>query len=87
MLENEDIKNQVQDLLERGFIRPRSSPCGSLIVSMPKKYGTWRMCVDFCKLNKITVKNRYPFPRIDDLQDQLKNVVYFTKSDLRRDYH
>jgi hypothetical protein len=73
--------------LDQGVIRPSSSPCGSPIVMVPKKYGTWRMCVDYRALNKITVKNRYPLPRIDDLLDQLKNVVYFTKLDLRSAYH
>jgi hypothetical protein len=52
-----------------------------------KKYGTWRMCIDFQALKKIMVKNRYHLPRIDDLLDQLKNVVYFTKLDLRSGYH
>jgi hypothetical protein len=54
-----------------------------MIMMVPKKDGTWRMCVDYQALNKITVKNRYPLPQIDDLLDQLKNVVYFTKLDLR----
>jgi hypothetical protein len=73
--------------LDQGVIRPSSSPCGSLIVMVPKKDGTWRMCVDYRPLNKIMVKNRYPLPHIDDLIDQLKNVVYFTKLDLRSGYH
>jgi hypothetical protein len=87
MIEREDIKKQVQELLDKGIIRPSSSPCGSSIVLVPKKDGTWRMCIDFQALNKITVKNQYPLPRIDDLLDQLKNVVYFTKLDLRSGYH
>jgi hypothetical protein len=87
MLENEEINKQVQELLEKGVIRPSTSPCGSPIVLVPKKYGTWRMCVDFRALNKIMMKNRYPLPRIDDLLDQFKNVDYFTKFDLRSGYH
>jgi hypothetical protein len=87
MIENVEIKKQVQDLLDKGVIKPSSSPCGSPIVMVPKKDGTWRMCVDFRALNKITVKNRYPLPRIDDLLDQLKDVIYFTKLDLRSGYH
>ena len=66
---------------------PSTSPCGSLIIPIPKKDGTWHMCVDFRSLNKITIKNRYPLPRIDYLLDKLKDVVYFTKLDLRRGYH
>ena len=76
VIENEEIKKQVQELLENGFIQPSSSPCGS-----------WRMCVDFQALNKIMVKNFYPLPRIDDLLDQLKHAVYCTKLDLRSGYH
>eukprot|EP00253_Pinus_taeda_P032964 PITA_32964 len=86
-IEMEDIKKQVHELLNQGVIRPSTSPCGILIVLMPKKDGTWRMCVDYRALNKITVKNRYPLPRIDDLLYQLKNPIYFTKSDLRSGYH
>jgi hypothetical protein len=82
-----EIKKQVQDLLDQGVIGPISSPCGSSIMMVPKKDGTWRMCVDYRALNKITVKIRYPLPRIDDLLDQLKNVVYFTKLDLHSRYH
>jgi hypothetical protein len=73
--------------LDQGVIRLNSSPYVSLIVMVPKKDGTWRMCVDYWALNKITVKHRYPLPRIDDLLDQLKNVVYFTKLDLHNGYH
>ena len=87
VIENEEIKKQVQELLKSGFIRPSSSPCGSPIVLVPKKDGTWRMCVDLWALNKITVKNHYPLPRIDDLLDQLKHAIYFTKLDLWSGYH
>jgi hypothetical protein len=74
VMENAEIKKQIQELLDKGVIVPSSSPCGSPIVLVPKKDGTWRMCVDFRALNKITVKNRYPLPRIDDLLDQLKDA-------------
>ena len=70
------LKKQIQELLDKGAIVPRSSPCGSPIVLVPKKDGTWCMCVDFRALNKIIVKNRYPLPRIDDLLDQLKDAKY-----------
>jgi hypothetical protein len=87
VMENTEIKKQIQELLNKGVIVPSSSPCGSPIVLVPKKEGTWRMCVDFRALNKITVKNRYPLPRINDLLDQLKDAKYFTKLDLRSRYH
>ena len=87
ILENAEIKKQVQELLEKGFIGPSTSPCGSPIILVRKKDGSWRMCIDYRALNKITIKNRYPLPRIDDLLDQLKEVVYFTKLDLHSGYH
>eukprot|EP00253_Pinus_taeda_P011092 PITA_11092 len=86
-LENAEIKKQVQKLLDKGFIRPSTSPCGSPIVLVRKKDGSWRMCIDYRALNKITIKNHYPLPRIDDLLDQLKEAVYFFKLDLRSGYH
>jgi hypothetical protein len=87
VMENAEIKKQIQELLDKGVIVPSSLPCGSPIVLVPKKDGTWRMCVDFRALNKITLKNCYPLPRIDDLLDQLKDAKYFTKLDLRSRYH
>jgi hypothetical protein len=87
VMENSEIKNKNQELLNKEVIVPSSSPCGYPIVLVPKKDGTWHMCVDFRALNKITVKNHYPLPRIDDLLDQLKDAKYFTQLDLRRGYH
>eukprot|EP00253_Pinus_taeda_P025300 PITA_25300 len=87
VMESAEIKKKVQDYLDKGIIRPSSAPCGSTIVFVPKKDGTWRMCVDFPALNKITIKNYYPLPIIDDLLDQLKDAKYFTKLDLRSGYH
>jgi hypothetical protein len=87
VLENVEIKNQVQEFLDRGLIRPSSSLCGYPIVLVPKKDDTWRMCIEFREMNKIIVNKIYHLPRIDDLLDQLKNVAYFTKLDLRSGYH
>jgi hypothetical protein len=87
VMENAEIKKQIQELLDKGVIIPSISSCGSPIVLVPKKYGTWCMCVDFRALNKIMVKNWYPLPRIDCLLDQLKDAKYFTKLDLRSGYH
>jgi len=87
VMESAEIKKQIQELLDKGIIRPSSSPCGSPIVLVPKKDGTWHICVDFHALNKITIKNHYPLPRIDYLLDQLKYANYFNKLDLRSGYH
>ncbi|GJX96113.1 transposon ty3-G gag-pol polyprotein [Tanacetum coccineum] len=87
VLENDEIKRQVEELLKSGVINPSSSPCGSPIILVTKKDGGWRMCVDYRALNKITIKNRYPLRRIDDLLDQLKKAVFFTKLDLKSGYH
>jgi len=87
VLENNEIKRRIQELLQKVHICPSSSPCGSLIVLVQKKDGTWRLCVDYRALNKIIVRNRYPIPRIDDLLDQLKGAKYFSKIDLKSGYH
>jgi hypothetical protein len=81
------LKKQIQELFDKGVIMTSTFPCVSPIVLVPKKYGTWRMCVDFRALNKITVNNCYPLPRINDFLDQLKDAKYFTKLDLRSGYH
>ncbi|KAJ0681341.1 putative nucleotidyltransferase, Ribonuclease H [Helianthus annuus] len=70
--ELEELSKQLQELLEKGFIRPSSSPWGAPVLFVKKKDGTFRMCIDYRELNKVTVKNRYPLPRIDDLFDQLQ---------------
>lgn len=87
IMESMEIKRKILEFLNKGIIRPSTSRCGSPIVLVPKKDGTWHMCVDFHALNKITVKNHYPLPRIDDMLDHLMYAKYFTKIDLRSGYH
>jgi hypothetical protein len=86
-LENDEIKRQIHELLQKGHIRQSSSPCGSSIILAQKKDGTWRLCINYWAMNKITVQNRYPIPRIDDLLDQLKGEKYFSKINLKSGYH
>jgi hypothetical protein len=69
VLEVNEMKKQLQQLLEQGLIRPSTSPCGSPIIIVPKKDGTWRIRIDYKALNKITLKNSYPLPRINDMLD------------------
>ncbi|WMV54884.1 hypothetical protein MTR67_048269, partial [Solanum verrucosum] len=82
-----ELKAQLQELLEKGFIRPSVSPWGAPVLFVKKKDGTLRLCIDFRQLKKITIKNRYPLPRIDDLFDQLKGAKVFSIIDLRSGYH
>ncbi|KAG8474941.1 hypothetical protein CXB51_031650 [Gossypium anomalum] len=82
-----ELKAQIQELLDRGFIRPSVSPWGAPVLFVKKKDGTMRMCIDYRQLNKLTIKNKYPLPRIDDLFDQLKGASVFSKIDLRSGYH
>ncbi|GKB41615.1 putative reverse transcriptase domain-containing protein [Tanacetum coccineum] len=82
-----ELLNQLQELLEKRFIRPSSSPWGALVLFVKKKDGTFRMCIDYRELNKLTIKNRYPLPRIDDLFDQLEGSSVYSKIDLRSGYH
>jgi hypothetical protein len=85
--EMKEMMSQVQELLSKGFIRPSSSPWGAPVLFVKKKDGSMRMCIDYRELNKVTVKNKYPLPRIDDLFDQLQGATYFSKIDLRSGYH
>jgi hypothetical protein len=82
-----ELKIQLQDLLEKGFIRPSSSPWGCPAIFVKKKDQTLRMCVDYRPLNEVTIKNKYPLPRIDILFDQLTGARFFSKIDLRSGYH
>ena len=86
-VELKELKLQLQGLLEKRFIRPSVSPWGASVLFVKKKDGTLRLCVDYRKLNKMTVKNKYPLPRIDDLFDQLKGASVFLKIDLRSGHH
>ncbi|KAL4013702.1 hypothetical protein IC575_025885 [Cucumis melo] len=85
--ELKELKVQLQELLDKGFIRPSVSPWGAPVLFVKKKDGSMRLCIDYRKLNKVTVKNRYPLPRIDDLFDQLQGATVFSKIDLRSGYH
>ncbi|GKC13692.1 putative reverse transcriptase domain-containing protein [Tanacetum coccineum] len=76
-----------KELSDKGFIRPNSSPWGALVLFVKKKDGSFRMCIDYRELNKLTLKNRYPLPRIDDLIDQLQGSSVYSKIDLRSSYH
>ncbi|GKC88876.1 putative reverse transcriptase domain-containing protein [Tanacetum coccineum] len=82
-----ELSEQLQELSDKGFIRPSSSPWGAPVLFVKKKDGSFRMCIDYRELNKLTVKNRYPLPRIDDLFDQLLGSIIYSKIDLRSGYH
>ncbi|GJV72958.1 putative nucleotidyltransferase, ribonuclease H [Tanacetum coccineum] len=85
--EMKELAEQLKELSDKGFIRPSSSPWGAPILFVKKKDGSFRMCIDYRELNKLTVKNRYPLPRIDDLFDQLQGSSIYSKIDLRSGYH
>ncbi|GJY42441.1 putative reverse transcriptase domain-containing protein [Tanacetum coccineum] len=82
-----ELSEQLKELSDKGFIRPISSPWGASVLFVKKKDGSFRMCIDYRELNKLTVKNRYPLPRIDDLFDQLHGSSVYSKIDLRSGYH
>jgi hypothetical protein len=81
-LELAELKEHIKESLEKGFIYPSSSPLGAPMIFVMKKDGTQRLCVDYRALNEVTVKNKYPLPRIDDPFNQLRGVCVFSKIDL-----
>ncbi|GJW80596.1 reverse transcriptase domain-containing protein [Tanacetum coccineum] len=87
VLEIQELLEQLQELQDKGFIRTSHTPWGAPVLFVKKKDGLFRMCIDYRELNKLTIKNRYPLPMIDDLFDQLQGARYFSKIDLRSSYH
>ncbi|KAL8119480.1 hypothetical protein AgCh_016850 [Apium graveolens] len=86
-MEMKELAKQLQELLDKGVIRPSVSPWGAPVLFVNKKDGSMRLCIDYREVNKLTIKNKYHLPRIDDLFDQLKGACYFSKIDLRFGYH
>ncbi|CAI8616278.1 unnamed protein product [Vicia faba] len=82
-----ELKSQLEDLLEKNFVRPSVSPWGAHVLLVKKKDGSMRLCIDYHQLNKVTIKNKYPLRRIDDLMDRLVGARMFSKIDLRSGYH
>jgi len=82
-----ELKKQIEELMEKQFIRPSTLPWGAPVLLVKKKNGSLHLCVDYMQLNKMTIKNKYPLPRIDDLMDQLHGSSVFSKIDLRYGYH
>jgi hypothetical protein len=80
--ELKELKKQLEDLANRGFIHPSISPWGAPVLFVRTKDGSLRLCIDYCELNRVKIKNKYPLPRIDDLFDQLKEATVFSKIDL-----
>ncbi|GAB2281581.1 hypothetical protein Dimus_039480 [Dionaea muscipula] len=85
--ESKELHARFAELLDKGFIRPSVSPWGAPVLFVRKKDGSMRLCIDYREINKVTVKNRYPLSRIDDLFDQLQGAQFFSKIDLRSGYH
>ena len=87
LTELKELKTQIQELLDKGFIRPSVSPWGAPVLFVKNKDGTLRMCIDYRQINKVIMKNKYPLPRIEDLFYQLKGACVFSKIDLRSGYY
>ena len=87
ILELNELKLQVKELMDKNYIRPSVFPWGAPVIFIKKKDDTLHLCIDYRQLNKMTIKNRYPFPRIDDLFDHLRGATVFSKIDLRSSYH
>ena len=86
-VELQELRVQLWELLDKGFIRPSTSPWGAPVLFAKKKDKTLRLCTDYRQLNRVTIKNRYPLPRIDDLFYQLRGARVYSKIDLRTIYH
>ena len=85
--ELKELKVQMEEMVNKGFVRPSTSPWGAPVLFVKKKDGSMRLCIDYRELNKVTIRNQYPLPRIDDLFDQLQGAKVFSKIDLRSGYH
>ena len=86
-LELRELKVQLQELVDKGFIKPCVSPWGAPMLFVKKNDRTMRLCIDYRQLNKAIIRNKYPLPRIDDMFDQLQGTIVFSKIDLRSGYH
>ena len=85
--ETKELQRQVEDLMNKSYIRESMSPCAVPILLVLKKDGTWRMCIDCCAINKIMVKYRHPIPRLHDILDELHRAIMFSNIDLKSGYH